>query len=163
MSRDTKMSPTFRARETTASAFAPIAPLAFRQTRRRESCLYRISSPRKRCGFDRQLRSDRRKRRWHLAGTLIFWITLLAGGRTGARNLPACVSSPRETRRRPRALFVYLCRGCRRDRAPLSTRRGRARRRTIARRKPSPPDLAPRLRCRSYVARTVHFRGLQRR
>src|SRR5438477_2380606 len=137
MSRDTKMFPTFRAQATTASVFFPIAPLAFRQTRRREFFLYRISSPRRCFGFARPFRSDRRKRRWHFGAMPISPITPLAGDRAAARNSPPYVSSRREIRRRPRGLFAAPYRGRRRDRGPLSIRRDRSRRRTIARRKPS--------------------------
>src|SRR5947209_14850227 len=163
MSRDTKTFPTFRARERIGSIFAPIAPLVFRQTIRRGFCPYRISSPRKRSGFDRPLRFDRRKSPSRFAETPFFRITLLAGDKTAARNWPACVSSPRGRRRQPRVWFDCFYRGRRPDRALLSIGRDRLKRRTIDRRKRLRPGLAPRPRCRSYVARNRYFRGLNRR
>src|SRR5439155_8158849 len=166
MSRDTKMLLTFRARETTASVFVPIASSASRRTRRRGSYLYRIASQRKCCGFDRQPCSYRLQNPWHCAATLVFLIMFLAEDRSTGHSSPACVSSLRERRHQSRGWTVDLFRsprrhsalranGRRRDREPLSAPRNRLKQRTIARRKPSRPDSAPLLRCRSYVAHTA--------
>src|SRR5260370_5157734 len=165
MSRDTKMFLTFRERETTASVFVPIASSASQRTRRRGSYLFRIASLRKCCGFDRQPCSYRQQYPWHCAATLVFLIMFSAEDRSTGRSSPACVSSLRERRHQPRAWTVGLFRhrtesplranGRRRDREPLSVPRDRLKQRTIARRKPSRPDSAPRPRCRSYVAHTA--------
>ena len=153
-----------------ASVFGRTAPLAFRQTKCYGFSPCRIAERRKCSESVQPSHSDPQKSRWHCSATLGFPITLSAGDRRVRSNSKACAPLPREMCHRPRALIFrhrtnppWCQRDRRLDREPLLVRSGRSMRKTIVRRKPSRSDLAPRPRCRSYVAHNPGSRALKHR